>query len=252
MKYLLAILVICCPVNAWATITAIQSFGDFGGSNLGNTVGISGITSGSAIIVTVSFCDGGACSNAVAGLTATVTATGCSFSLAQNGDYPTVAFRTFIALNCSAGSTLITSTLSGSFVSGPNFHNTTGVEFSNVLTASALDQVGDEDSDETPTASVDTDGATAQANEVVYGAILSFDATITTGAGFTVLTSLTTGGGGFPQHDEYKTVTSTGVQTATWGITGADTYSLRNIITLKDVVAGGSTSSNAVIARRRR
>lgn len=252
MKYLLAILLICCPVKAWATITVIQGFGDYGGSNLVNNVGISGITSGSALIVTVSFCDGAGCSNSVSGLTATVTATGCSFSLAQNGDYSTVAFRTFIALNCSSGATLITSTLSGSFVTGPNFHNTTGAEFSNVLTASALDQVGDEDSDETPTASVDTDGSTAQANELVYGAILSFDATITTGSGFSVLTSLTTGGGGLPQQDQYKTVSATGTQTSTWGITGADTYSLRNIITLKDVVAGGSTSSNAVIARRRR
>lgn len=220
--------------TAFATISNVQKKRANTDTDTTTVTLDSNITAGNSIIATVFFCDDVACSAGVGGITVAVTATGCTFTeQINNQEQSGRTFHTFIALNCSGGTAAITSVLTGE--SDPHYHYVMASEWTNFATSSAVDQTNKLYSDTGMTASISTTGSTSQADELVY-AVINHSNVSAVGSGYTILN------GSLPGDtlvDEYKVVSSTGTQTATWDTSGGN--ALKSIMTVKEAVGGGGT-----------
>jgi len=123
-------------------------------------------------------------------------------------------------------------------------------EYSGIATTGALDQnAGSSGLDGTAASSGNTT-TTAQANELLYGAIMAIKntgaGTITAGASYTVRGSTLTAGNYIRLADEDRNVTSTGTYPADATISTSNDWAA-HIVTFKDAAAGSYTPRHRVI-----
>lgn len=232
-RLVLALAALLCSAPCYGQITKIQH-ANASADNAVSSVNVSAITSGSAVIATVFWCDNIGCNASITGETAAVTATGCTFEEALSGEN-TGSFRvlkTFVANNCSGGATQITSTITGG--SDTFYHQVLVSEYSGIATMDPVEPILNTDTvTEGTNPDISTNGATGQNDELVYAAIVAESATVTAGdPTFTEMNDLGS------VHDQYKVVPSTGVQTAEWTIDGSVEV-IMNILALKAAVGAG-------------
>lgn len=188
---------------------------------------------GNLNIVGILFCNNLACDNDTSGVTISVTDdSGNTYQLAANLPMNSNQRRiaVYYAANIIGGSNAVHISLADG--STPSYLSGNVSEWSGITTASPLDKTGTADtSGANPT--VSTSVATTQATELVYGLVHSANSA-TSGS-----TAINGDGGTFP--DQYKTVSSTGVQSISW--TASSGFYGAIIATFKQSAGGGGGGS---------
>jgi len=197
-------------------------------------------TSGNANIISLTFCKDGGCTTAADTSTITVADTGMNTytSVVDNTGNVNIRLATFIATGIASGSNTVTITISGGSGS-PNFIAAVASEW--VPFASSPFDASGVANNTNADATVTTSGSTSQANEMVYGVIMKFGATPTTGSGYSVLSVDTTA---LVLQDQWKEVSSAAAQTSTW--THDATIWSANVATFKQT-GGGVTCRGGLL-----
>lgn len=234
----LCILLLSSP--CWATVIPVQS-----GSNTAGGVG--GASSVSVTLTGVTAGDGlvAFSGNAGSGSPSSITFSGATFTSLDAGQAAAGTWAVLgYALNVTGGSKTITATVAGA--SAPNQVNLIVAELSAADMASFDGTAHTAANGTGTTPSSGASPATTHQNDVIVGAVQTVGAgTITAGSGYQDLITQTAGAS-FDIGMEFKRVSVTGTQTATFGNTLSAAYRAF-VSSFKTTTADASTAHNLTL-----
>lgn len=207
----------------------------------------SNVTAGNTLVLSIWFCDGAGCNNGVVDAFTIAVSDTLAHTYTEairfNYDAQHVAggnddvLAIYYVCNISGGANTTTVTITPGGGGTTNYLWASVTEYSGIADASCLDQTGS-DAGNSGTVTINTDGATSQATELVHG--IAAGATDLAGTS----TVLSTSGNG-SITDQYKTVVATGVQSLVWNQTSQTWEGI--IATFKEVVVGGSAKNRTLL-----
>jgi hypothetical protein len=148
-----------------------------------------------------------------------------------------IKLRSFYVENCSGGANTVTFDIDNTTLGDLTV---VIAEFSGIVTSGALDQTALFGASGTPITS-DLSGTTAQADELLWGAVAhdGSDRTITPGASYTIVEENEGGSSNMPIAVEYQIVAATDEYEATWTFSNSAVNWLVHLATFKAAAAAG-------------